>query len=61
MSARPPNAPRVSGAGPSRKLSFHPKTCQAPHPLQPIVRPRWGSETRRPQLHTGTNGSALPW
>ena len=41
------------GAGPGRKPSIQPKTCPAPHPLQPIVRPRrtpcsrypWSRET----------------
>jgi hypothetical protein len=35
-----PNASRVRGAGPPRKTFIAPKACKAPHPLQPIVRPR---------------------
>jgi len=34
----PPNDTRVRGAGPTRKTPVRPKACQAPHPLQPIVR-----------------------
>ena len=37
------NDTRVRGAGPSRKPFVRLKTCPAPHPLQPIVRPRIGS------------------
>jgi hypothetical protein len=32
--------PRVRGAGPERKTFVRTKACKAPHPLQPIVRPR---------------------
>ena len=35
-----PNDTRVRGAGPARKPLLCPKACKAPHPLQPIVRPR---------------------
>jgi hypothetical protein len=40
MLAQRPNETRVRGAGPARKTFLRPKTCKAPHPLQPIVRPR---------------------
>ena len=35
-----PNDARVRGAGPARKPFVGLKACKAPHPLQPIVRPR---------------------
>jgi len=35
-----PDDTRVRGAGPARKTFVRPKACKAPHPLQPIVRPR---------------------
>ena len=38
MFVQRPNASRVRGAGPPRKLILRPKACAAPHPLQPIVR-----------------------
>ncbi len=40
MLAQRPNDARVSGAGPARKTFIRPRACKAPHPLQPIVRPR---------------------
>ena len=40
MLAQRPNDARVRGAGPARKTFLRPKACKAPHPLQPIVRPR---------------------
>jgi hypothetical protein len=40
MLAQRPNDTRVRGAGPARKTFIAPKACKAPHPLQPIVRPR---------------------
>jgi hypothetical protein len=35
-----PNDTRTRGAEPVRKPFRRPKICKAPHPLQPIVRPR---------------------
>jgi hypothetical protein len=35
-----PNDTRVRGAGPPPKTFPSSKACKAPHPLQPIVRPR---------------------
>ena len=37
MLAQRPHDARVSGAGPRERLRLRPK-CEAPHPLQPIVR-----------------------
>jgi hypothetical protein len=46
--ARTPNDTRVRGAGPARKTFLRPKACTAPHPLQPIVRPRRATSLAMP-------------
>jgi hypothetical protein len=43
--------PQGSGVrGRRARLSFRPKACKAPHPLQPIVRPCGCAGAKRPQL-----------
>ena len=63
MLAQRPNDARVRGARPARKTFVAPKACKAPHPLQPIVRPRgapagWG--TRPPTQARGRACLCLP-
>jgi hypothetical protein len=47
MFAQRPNDARVRGAGPSRKAFLRLKGCKGPHPLQPIVRPRYCRDGHR--------------
>jgi hypothetical protein len=60
-SSERPNDTRVSGAGPSRKTFITPKTCKAPHPLQPIVRRRIASHSTAPEQRADGGGAAGPW
>jgi hypothetical protein len=60
-----PNDPRVRGAGPARKALSSAESMQAPHPLQPIVRPPTALERQwlKPDepLHLLTTCSSSRW
>src|SRR3954471_9608064 len=56
------------GRGRRARLSFRPKTCPAPHPLQPIVRPLDNTAAvagnrlgRRVQCFLGAAAYVTPW
>ena len=59
MLAQRPNDTRVSGAGPPLKAVVHRKAWAAPHPLQPIVRPRYPDQRRKAYSCSG-RGDVTP-